>query len=388
MARVDVAQSVLQWAQQQSGKTIHEVVEKFPHWNDWLGGTLKPTVRQMQDFAQFCGVPFGYLFLQAPPATDLPIPDFRAGYQGGVSSPSRGLLDVVYLCQSRQSWYKDYVDRLGLDRLDFVGSARADTPPETAAGAIRRALNFEVEQRAALRTRSDVRRHLLDEFEELGGLTVTTSMVGNNTKRRLDAEEFRGFALSDEYAPLICVNASDTMNGQIFTIVHEIAHIWRGSSGVSDGPTIHDTGSELEIWCNAVAAETLVPVRDLREQVRTPLHEKVLVERLEDLAQRYRCSTLVVLLQLRKTKQLYVIDFDATYARERDRLKRLADATAATSGGGNFYANQKYRIGSRLSRALIADTAEGSTSIAEAMRLTSFKSLSTFDKFAKQMVGA
>ncbi|WP_390891202.1 ImmA/IrrE family metallo-endopeptidase [Rhodococcus rhodochrous] len=187
---------------------------------------------------------------------------------------------------------------------------------------------------------------------------------------------------------MICVNAADTINGQIFTIVHEIAHVWRGASGVSDGPIVHDTESELERWCNAVASETLVPARDLRQQLHRKLTEDTLTGTLDELANRYHCGTLVVLLQLKRIRALALSDFDAAYTSERARLNRLAAQAPPSSGGGNFYANQRYRVGGRLSRAIIADTAEGTTSIAEAMRLTSIKSLSTFDKFAKQMVGA
>lgn len=378
--RVQAAPSVLRWALRVSGTPIEQVPAKF-RIREWLEGRRKPTVRQLQDFASYTGVPFGYLLLENPPEWVLPVPDFREGFAVEQEIPSAGLLAVINQSLRRQAWYRDYAVDRGIPPVDIVGSAEAMSPAETAA-SIRRLLNFEVSDRHG--DWSDTRKGLLRGFEQLGGLAVATSMVGNNTHRLLDPDEFRGFALADDLAPLIFVNTNQTLNGQIFTITHELAHIWRGRSGIGNEDLRVTPQSDIERWCNAVASEVLVPQAELRERYES-VRRLELTDQLERLAQVYRCGTLVVLQALHRGVHAFE-DFNAVYEAEVRRLNELQRDQA--SPGGDHYRNQPFRVGERLSRALIADTLEGRTSLAEAMALMSMKSLSTFDEYARRLGAA
>lgn len=194
--RVDVAPSVLSWVLDVTG-TDEETLHRRFKIDRWLATASRPTLKQLQAFAKATGVPFGYLLLPQPPAWALPVPDFREGFDGA-RTPSANLVAVLGQSQRRQDWYRDYALGLGAEPLQFVGSA-ADLNPTEAAARIRSALDFELSSRHG--TRSDVRKMLLKAFEALGGLTVATSMVENNTRRPLDENEFRGFALADDIAP-------------------------------------------------------------------------------------------------------------------------------------------------------------------------------------------
>ncbi len=261
----------------------------------------------------------------------------------------------------------------------MVGSAR-DLTPDRAAADMRQQLEFEVSDRRG--TWNDVRKHLLRAFEGLGGLTVATSMVENNTHRLLDPDEFRGFCLVDEVAPLVFVNTNQTLNGQIFTLGHEFAHVWLGRSGISLEDPKWEPQGEIERWCNAVASEFLVPGSDIVTQA-SRVADRPLPEQLDALASRYRCGTLVVLQALRRHDLRRFRDFDVTYDQEVKRLRELADER--TSGGGDFYANQPFRIGERFSRAIVSDALSGRTPLSDAIRLTSLRSLSSFDAYATRM---
>jgi hypothetical protein len=204
-------------------------------------------------------------------------------------------------------------------------------------------------------------------------------MVDNNTHRLLDTEEFRGFSLVDPVAPLVFINTRQTVNGQLFTLAHEFAHVWRGIGGVSLEDARWQPQGRVERWCNDAASEFLVPHADLKARYG---HVSMLPldGQLDRLASVYRCGTLVVLKALHDTGLYHFTDYDAAYQMELQRLQTLAP-DRGEGGGGQFVFNQPFRIGERLSRALIADTLAGKTTLAEAIRLTSLGSVSNFDKY-------
>ena len=378
--RVDVAPAVLSWALDVTGADQEGLHRRFKV-DKWLNAEARPTLKQLQDFARAAGVPFGYLLLPQPPAWSLPVPDFREGFES-TPTPSANLVAVLGQSQRRQEWYRDYALGLGAERLEFVGSA-ADLDPIETAARIRRVLDFEVSDRRG--TWADTRKAMLKGFEAVGGLTVATSMVDNNTRSPLDENEFRGFALVDDIAPLVFVNTHQTLNGQIFTLAHEFAHVWRGASGIGNEDPRSDGQSEIERWCNAVASEVLVPRADL-ESRHAAVASVPLTEALDALAHDFRCGTLVVLHALHRTGVRRIDNYANAYDQEVARLRSLS--TASEGGGGDHYNNQPFRVGERLSRALIADALEGRTSIEEAMRLMSMKSLSTFDEYARRLGAA
>lgn len=376
---VSVSPPVLDWLVDRSGEDAEDFTGRFPRWQAWHEGTARPTLRQAQTLARRAGVPFGYLLLPTPPTVELPVADFRQGFSQPPAAPSSDLLAVLNQSLRRQDWYRAYAEREGLDPVPVVGSGRGRAPEDVAA-EMRRVLDFEVATRHGSMT--EVRSHLLGAFERLGGLTVATSMVANNTYRLLDPEEFRGFTLVDDLAPLVFVNAAQTLNGQIFTLAHEFAHVWDGRGGISAEDPAQARRDGVEGWCNAVASEFLVPADDLREHeaVMTALS---LTQRLEALAHDFRCGTLVVLSALRRDRLLSrdeAADFDALYRSEVDRLRRLQPV----GSGGQFYLSQPYRVGRRFSRAVIADTQGGGTSIGTALRLTSL-SLEAYETYASAL---
>jgi Zn-dependent peptidase ImmA (M78 family) len=378
--RVPVSPDVLGWALDRA----HDpgaVTDAMPKVLEWIAGDSQPTVKQLATFASRTGTPFGYLFLPRPPDLELPVPDFREGFGGEtLGDPSPDLLAVVHQSIRRQDWYRDYAIDNALAEVEVVGSAE-DMSPTEAAADMREVLGYEVHQRRG--SWNDQRKYLLRAFEDLGGLTVATSMVENNTHRMLDADEFRGFSLVDRLAPLVFINTKQTLNGQIFTLAHEFAHVWRGVGGVSLEDMRWRPQSRVERWCNDAASEFLVPAEDLRDRFAS-VRSLDLVDQLERLARTYRCGTLVVLQAINRTGLRKFDDYEATYDDEVERLKALA-ADRDDGGSGQFLYNQPYRIGERLSRALIDDALGGRTALSEAVRLMSLKSLTNFDNYARYL---
>ena len=208
--------------------------------------------------------PFGYLFLDAPPVEDLNIPDFRTKDDRTPRQPSPNLIETLHDMRRRQHWMRDYLIEEGQDALPFVGAVRPPAQVKATAKRVREALGLEDTWAENCSSWEEALRTLRDAAEDIGILVATTGVVGLNNGRSLDLDEFRGFVLCDPYAPLVFVNGNDSKSAQMFTLAHELAHIWLGKDGLFNLVNTMPAGSELEKLCNQVAAEFLVPADKLR----------------------------------------------------------------------------------------------------------------------------
>ena len=375
MTRVDVNPKLLHWACDRSGRSWEYLYRRFPKLEQWETGESKPTFKQLEDFAQATYTPIGYFFLSEPPAEKLPISDLRTLENKRIEHPSPDLLHTLYICQRRQAWYRDYAQSVGQDKLGYIGSLTSDFPPEQAAEQIRQSLDFDLKARQDCRSWSEALRYFIAQAENLGILVMISGVVGNNNNRPLDPEEFRGFALSDDLAPLVFINGKDTKAAQIFTLGHEIAHLWIGESTLSDAGPASWPSDRIENWCNVVAAEFLVPMQELQEAISE--NESLADEKVDELAQKFKVSTLVVLRRLFDLGYITREEFQEAYPGELSRLKRLSK-----SGGGNYYLTQEVRASRRFVRALVTSTLEGGTMYRDAFKLLGIKKTQTFSSLS------
>ncbi len=379
MTHVEVAPEVLRWAMERSGKEPEALGQKFPKLDAWLKRETPPTLRQLQDFAAATYTAFGYFFLPVPPEERLPIPDFRTRRPAGLRRPSGDLLDVIYVCQSRQAWFEEFAREEGLDPVGLVGSMVRTMPVVEAAGIIRTAIGFDLEQRRQDRTWTEALRRLIQSVEDAGILIMVSGVVGGNTHRKLDPGEFRGFALAHPVAPLVFVNGADSKSAQMFTIAHELAHLARGESALSDADASAFPDEETEHWCNQVAAEVLVPLTVLQRELEGGEAVEAAVARL---ARRFKVSTLVILRRLMEAGVFRSREqFWAAYQAESERLREIT----AGGDGGDFYRTLGARVSRRFEYALVASALGGRTTFTEAMRLLGFKRLMTFDSLAQRL---
>ncbi len=380
VVRVDVAPDLLQWAIERAGWDEETAERRAPKLGEWVSGIHQPTLKQLEKFASDTHTPFGLLFLPEPPLEDVPIPDMRTIGNAVLPQPSVDLLDTIYLCQARQDWYRTYAQENGVLQPDFVDAVTTAMQPELAADWIRDLLDFNLTERGTFSNWEDALRRLIERIENIGVLVMVNGIVGANTHRKLRPEEFRGFALCDPLVPLIFVNGADTKAAQIFTLIHELAHIWLGHSALSDATMAAEGGVTEELWCNRVAAEVLVPLAALQSDYRGHPY----VQELERLARKYRVSTLVVLKRIRDAAFLEWDDYRGRYENERDRVMAILAAKRGDKGGGNYYYTQPIRLSRQFAQAVIASTFEGSTTYPEAYRLLGTKKYATFAKLASE----
>jgi Zn-dependent peptidase ImmA (M78 family) len=233
----------------------------------------------------------------------------------------------VYQCQQRQEWYRDYTRVRREGPVPFVGSLTTETDAVEAARAMHGVLSYAPEDRGP--TWAEALRRLNEAADQRGILVMVSGIVGSNTHRKLDPREFRGFALADDLALLVFVNGSDTKAAQIFTLAHELAHLWLGQSAVSDADVEASASNAIERWRNQVAAEFLVPLDTLDADTAQP----DLTGELDRVARVFKVSTLVVLRRIFDAGLLSERQYRSAYARERDRVLALMDQRPPGSGG-------------------------------------------------------
>ncbi len=358
-----------------------EVLPKFPKFQDWLEGGISPTLKQLEAFARATHTPIGFFFLPSPPEITLPIPDFRTMAGDARPIPSPDLLDTIYLCQQRQDWYRDYARLYGEDPIAWIGQGSVDADIVTSAATLRGLIGLDLRQRQEVSTWTEALRQLINLVEDAGVLVMISGIVGSNSHRKLSPEEFRGFALVDPLAPVIFVNGADSKSAQMFTLVHELAHLWIGESGVSDNQVAGWPEIQVERWCNAVAAETLVPLESVRTMYRP---DESLADAMQRLARHFKVSTLVA---LRRIYDLGAIDSRTLWLTYRDELDRLRQMETRGSGGGDFYRTLGARVSKRLVRAVIGSTLEGQTLFRDAFHLLGIRKSETFYRAVSEFGG-
>ena len=336
-------------------------------------------MRQLEDFASATMAPLGYFFLAQPPQEPLPIPDYRTIADSAVARPSPNLLDTLYAMQRRQAWLRD--DRLerGHEPFPFIGSATIQAIPDTVAALIRNLLGFELGWAEMFSTWTDALAALRDRIEEAGVIVVINGVVGNNNNRKLNPEEFRGFVLADDIAPLIFVNGADAKAAQMFTLAHELAHLWIGQDALVDLHNMLPADYAVERFSNRVAAEFLVPSRLLQPYWREVASKE---NRFQLVARKFKVSEIVAArraLDLGLVQQAQFFAFYDEYT-ARERAKKQ-------SSGGDFYLTQNNRISRAFGRAVVHAVREGRLLYRDAYALTGLRG-ATFDKFAAKISGS
>lgn len=340
-------------------------------------GSIRP--KQAEKLARATHTPLGLLYLPEPPVETLPVPDFRTLRDEDVRTPSPDLLDVIDQARQRQDWFRDYLVSSGEEPLDWIGALTTDMPVRAATERVRQAMGFDTELRRSAGTLDEALRVQISLIEEHGLMVMRNGVVGSDTHRPLSADEFRGFALSDVYAPLIFINSTDTKGAQMFTLAHELIHVWVGVSGVSNLDKTYPPDRAIERFCNEVAAELLVPSEELRaawQDVRAK------DDPVGALTRRFKVSKIVI---LRRLRDLEIISIDAFLRQYREQQEVFEQQQKERAPGGDFYNTQRSRTGQRFARALVESALEGRTPYRDALRLLGMSNVETFNKFARQL---
>ena len=253
-----ITPNVLKWARESARMTEETAAAKvsvpIDKLKDWEAGTNQPTIRQAQTLAKAYKRPFALFFLPDIPRDFQPLQDFR---KSGSKALTTSSIFIIREIQQKQAWISDVNSENNEEKLSFVGRFTIDNNPQKVAQDILSTLKINP---ASYKSENPI-KEWIDAAETNGIFISRTSFI--HTRLKLDSEELQGFAIADPYAPFVFINSDNWNAPQLFTLVHELAHIWIAETGISNEvePELKqkDKLHPVELFCNEVAANALMP---------------------------------------------------------------------------------------------------------------------------------
>ncbi len=373
-SEIIVNANMLTWAISRAGYELNDFIAKLPKVQEWIDGTKNPTVKQLEDFSKNVHLPFGYLFLSNPPVEKLPFTFYRTG-NTSTTQVSINVYDTILLIQQRQDWLSDYLNDNGFNPLPFVGKFSNNNNIKEIVSDIRATIGLDENWAASFKTWQDAQDHLVLHVEDNGIIAIFNGVVENNGHRKIPVEECRGFVLVDRMAPFMFINNADYKSAQMFTIVHELAHIWTGHSAGFDFRKLQPANDPVEILCDKIAAEFLVPEHSFQRIWQN--HPEI-----KYAARHFKVSEIVIArraLDTGKISRKQFFDFYEEYSRREFTKKQ------EQGDGGNFYATVRKRLSVTFASHVNNAVKSGQLLYRDAYKLTSLKGDTFKTFFAEHM---
>jgi Zn-dependent peptidase ImmA (M78 family)/transcriptional regulator with XRE-family HTH domain len=345
-------------------------------------GEGEPTRSLLAKMAKQYRRPLLTFYLPAPPRTGERGQDFRT-LPPEYSKRDNALVDALIRdVRARQGMVRALLEAEDeATLLPFVGSMSVRDGVEAVLASIVMTLELNLTQ-----FRRDNRQKgfpYLRERAECAGIFVL--LIGNlgSHHSNLDVEMFRGFALSDPIAPFIVINDQDANTAWSFTLLHELAHIWLGQTGISGA----NAATNLEQFCNDVAGQFLLPAHEIagEEKLRDATFES-LVARINEIAEERQVSCSLVAYKLHRQGVIAQNMWGqlGRFFRQQWINNRQAERNRDRDGSGpNYYVVRRHRVGSRLiglTRRMLAD---GSLAPSQAAKILGVKLSNVFALIAE-----
>lgn len=378
---VNIQNNVIQWVLNQTSEE-QLGLDLMQNIKQWLDGTKTPTFKQIEEFSKKSNIPLGYFFLQTPPVEKIELLEYRTIDSLELVNPSRNLIDTIFEMERIQDWMKEYRQDTGFDILPLVGSLKNLSDAKLISMEIRKDLDLDIDWYKNVKDISDAFSYIREKLDEVGVVVMQNGVVGKNTHRSLNIDEFRAFAMVDEWAPLIFINSVDSHGAKLFSLFHEIAHIWLGENDLYNDRRNSGNVKELEVLCNSVASEILVPTDEFN-RLWIEIKEKDKRNKISLITQVFKCSESVI---ARKALDNNRIDKELYTEIIEDAIEAYKTMRENDSSGGNYYSTLKTRLDACFVRALCESINSGRTTFTEAYRLTN-TSRKTFAEVAMRLGG-
>lgn len=382
---VNLAPEIIDWIFQKvrMDKISQSIVNNLRQWSI---GEKKPTFGEIEAISKATHIPLGYFFLKTPPAEDLTLIEYRTIDSLELQNPSRNLLDTIHDMQNVQEWMHDYLIDNGSDKLDFIGSFKDNHDVDQVVADMKKRLNLSKAWFSQSKDAWDSFKKLREAADDIGIVIMLNGVVGSNTHRKLEIEEFRAFTLIDEYAPIIFINSNDSQNAKLFSLVHELAHIWIGVNDLfndrfNNAPQV----SDIETKCNAIAGEFLVP-QELFEKKWNEQNSSNIKEKIKTIATYFSCGTTVVARKALINKYIGKKIYNEIATEAVKYYNDLQEKKKNDDSGGDYFNTMATRIDNRFLNTLANSAQEGRTLYTDAFRLT-HTSYKTFFQLVEKVRG-
>lgn len=369
----NINKEVIEWAIIRNGNSLEEFYTQNPNVESWTKGEKYPTVKQLESFTHKVHVPFGYMFLQNPPEESISLPFFRTTRETSTNKVSLNVYHTIQIIQDRQNWLTEYLEELEFPDLDFVGKYTVKDNYKTIVSDIRKALQIDSDWAGKHNNWEQALDYLTNKIEDSGIIVTFNGIVGTNTHRVIDVNECRGFVLVNNKAPFLFINAADAKAAQMFTLMHELAHVWLGKSAGFNNQNLLPANDPVEILCDKVAAEFLVPEVYFLQKWETTKDFKY-------LSRIFKVSPVVI---GRRALDLQLITFKHFLAFYNDYMSDFRQRKDSQNPGGNFYATTKKRVSLRFAAFVNNAVKDNKLLYRDAYKLTNMKG-DAYNKFINE----
>lgn len=378
---VIISHSILDWVI--SHVQMEALTDQIANYlKDWYAGEKQPTFNQVETVSKATGIPFGYFFLSDPPIEDLSLIEYRTVDSLELENPSRNLIDTIHDMSLRQDWMRNHLVSQGESPLNYVGKFKNNSA-KNLTGEVRTILNLSEDWFLDSKNTSQSFNRIRRAISDAGTMVMMNGVVGSNTHRPLSVDEFRAFTLVDEYSPLIFVNNSDSINGKLFSLLHEFSHVLIGENSLFNEQYNNDTKvNNLETTCNAVAAEVLAPQEYFIDMWKQTIRKTPANEVIVELANHFHCGTMVI---ARKALDNKFIEYKE-YTEAAELAKRLYKENRLkrkNSTGGDYYNTAASRLDPHFFSQLVSSVNEGTTLYTDAFHLSDTNRTTFFNLVGK-----
>lgn len=339
--RAYITPKVLKWARESARMSLETAASKISvsteKLSNWEDGTSHPTIKQAETLARAYRRPFAVFFLPEIPRDFQPLQDFRRQTARKLGTAS---IFIIREIQQKQAWISELYSENEESPLSFVGKYSIKSNPQSVAKDILANLKIDPLHYST----DNPIREWITKAEKNGIFISRTSFI--HTRLKLESEELQGFTISDKFAPFIFINSEDWNAPQLFTLVHELAHIWIAASGISNEiePELKykDKLHPIELFCNEVAANALLPSEIMKGLDLSIFNSSKKIFSLSkklgvsSFAFLYRAFSLelISLDKYKKLRKQADADFQAYLLREEEKVNK---AKENKKGGPHYF---------------------------------------------------